>query len=101
MEHANHGCEPRQLRRLRTVAQLVEELGGAISEPAIRAQIYSAEDHVTPGGREIRANGLAPAIIRIGTKILVDLDAYIDWLESHRLAPLVDTERARAGGGVS
>ena len=82
-------------RKLVTVNQLVELLGGAVTESGLRAQVWAAQDHTLSNGREIRANGLASSIIRIGRKVLVDVPGYFDWLESHRLAPLADLETAR------
>lgn len=29
-------------------------------------------------------NGLAPAIVRLGRKVLIDLDAFDTWVEQHR-----------------
>lgn len=83
---------PKRPHNLRTVAQVEKALDGAVTAAAIRSQIYNAQDHILPGGRIIKANGLAPAIIRIGRKILIDFDAYLCWIEQHRLAPLVDLE---------
>ncbi len=82
-------------RTLATVTQLHQLLGGSVSEAAIRAQVWAAEERQLKEGRVIKANGLAPAIIKIGRKVLIDVDAYVGWLESHRLAPLADLESVR------
>jgi hypothetical protein len=82
-------------RRLGTVKQLYKELGGALTEPAIRDHVYRAEERNLNNGRNLPANGLAPAIIKIGSKVLIDFDLYFAWLESHRLAPRADLPQLR------
>lgn len=84
-------------QRLGTVKQLHAELGGALSEAAIRDHVYRAEDRELRGGRRLAANGLAPAIIKLGSKVLIDFDLYFAWLESHRLAPRADLAELRQG----
>ena len=86
-------------RRLGTVKQLHAELGGALSEPAIRDHVYRAEERNLNNGRNLPANGLAPAIIKIGSKVLIDFDLYFAWLEAHRLAPRADLDQLRSGIG--
>lgn len=85
----------RRLPRLRTVNQLHDVLGGALTTHSIYAQLAGAEERTLANGSRIPANGLAPAIYRVGARILVDLDSYLDWLEAHRLAPAVDLDAAR------
>lgn len=86
------GAKQAAQRRLATVSQLADLLGGALSQPAIRSQIWAADDRTLKDGRTIKANGLKSAIIKIGRKTLIDVDVYLDWLESHRLAPLADLD---------
>ena len=50
----------------------------------VRHLIFDAEPRVGSGGTIIPGNGLASAIIRIGRKVLLDLDRFDDWIESHR-----------------
>ncbi len=57
---------------LRTVAQLADELP-AFDEPAIRRLIFKAEEL-----------GLGYAIVRIGRKVFIDIDALNRWLDDHR-----------------
>lgn len=79
-----------------TVRKLHEQYRDALTVPAIRDHIWRAVPRTLPDGRELPANGLAPAILRIGKKILIDRDLYAAWLESHRLAPLAEIQRDRA-----
>ena len=53
---------------------------------AIRHQIFNSEDRFNATGDTIPGNGLAPAIIRLGRKVLVDEILYSDWIDSHRCA---------------
>ena len=69
-------------KSLRTVAQLAEELP-AFSQAAIRRLIFNAEE-----------NGLAPAIFRIGRRVLIDIGLFSQWLEARRMRPL---EQPRLG----
>ncbi len=57
---------------LRTVAQLAEELP-AFDEAAIRRLIFNAENI-----------GLAHAIVRIGRRVYIDIDAFNRWLDERR-----------------
>lgn len=61
---------------LRSVAQLADQLP-AFDEPAIRRLIFHAEE-----------NGLAPAIFRIGRRVLIDVGLFNQWIEERRMRPL-------------
>jgi len=52
------------------------------TEPAIRANIFKAEDRQNSRGERIAGNGLSDhgAIIRRGRKVLIDVDRYGNWL---------------------
>jgi len=52
------------------------------TEPAIRANIFKAEDRQNSRGERIAGNGLSEhrAIIRRGRKVLIDVDSYGNWL---------------------
>ncbi len=58
---------------LRTVAQLADELP-AFDEPAIRRLIFNAEKL-----------GLGYAIVHIGRRVYIDIDAFNRWLDDHRI----------------
>lgn len=71
------------LPNISTVKNLPKQFPNAeLTEPAIRAQIFDAEDRVDSKGRKISGNGLAAAgaIIRRGRKVLIDVDRYGAWL---------------------
>lgn len=53
-----------------------------LTEAAIRAHIFKAADRVNSRGERIPGNGLAEsgAIIRVGRKILIDIEKYGQWL---------------------
>ncbi len=57
---------------LRTVAQLAEELP-AFDQAALRRLIFFA-----------RHNGLLPAIVRVGRRVLIDRERFAAWLEHGR-----------------
>ena len=57
-----------------------------LTEPAMRHLIHDAQPRKNSKGEEIGGNGLNAAIFRIGTKVLVDLDAFDFWVASHRQA---------------
>ncbi len=71
-------------QNLRSVRQIVDASrpAGPDSEPAItegslRWLIFNAQE-----------NGLDQALVRVGRRVLIDLDAFNDWLESQRARPV-------------
>ena len=58
------------------------------TESYLRHAIFEAEPRIGSGGTEIPGNGLASAIIRIGRKVLIDMDEFDRWVEMHRMAPV-------------
>lgn len=74
-------------RRVATVAQLATAYP-VFTQAAIRDLIFKAADRFNSRGDRIPGNGLAEAgaIIRIGRKILIDLDAFEAWLDSRASA---------------
>lgn len=74
------------MRRLFPVKQVPKQSGYEwATESSLRHWIFEAEDRVSASGYEIAGNGFASAIIRIGRKILIDLDQLDVWIETHRL----------------
>ena len=55
-----------------------------LTEAAIRHLIFNAEPRFNSKGEEIPGNGLSKAILRLGRRVLIDLDAFDEWLNSHR-----------------
>ncbi len=70
--------------RLATVAQTAAAYP-AFPPLALRDLIFKAEDRFNSRGDCIPGNGLAEAgaIIRIGRKVLIDLDRFEAWIDSH------------------
>jgi hypothetical protein len=50
----------------------------------LRHAVFDAQDRLGSGGTVIPGNGLAGAIIRIGRKVLIDLDRFDTWIEDQR-----------------
>lgn len=72
-----------QNRNLSTVDNLPKFFPDAkLTQCAIRAHIFKAQDRFNSRGEKIPGNGLAEtgAIIRRGRKILIDVDKYGAWL---------------------
>jgi hypothetical protein len=82
-ESASVAHPPR--RRLATVAQ-ASNTYPAFSQAALRDLIFKSEDRFNSRGDRIPGNGLgeAGAIVRIGRKVLIDLDAFDAWIDSHK-----------------
>lgn len=59
-----------------------------LTVPALRHHIFQSEPRIASNGDVIEGNGLkeAGAIIRLNRKILIDLDKFDEWIESHREA---------------
>ncbi len=55
-----------------------------LTESAIRHLVHEASDRTGSKGAVIPGNGLASAVIRIGRKVLIDLDLFDEWIASHR-----------------
>jgi hypothetical protein len=57
----------------------------------IRHHVFAADSRVGSNGFQIKGNGLKEmgAIIRLGKKVLIDVDKYHEWIMSH-----VDTEQS-------
>ena len=70
-------------RRVATVAQLAAAYP-VFSQAAIRDLIFKSADRFNSKGDRIPGNGLAEAgaILRLGRRVLIDLDAFESWLDS-------------------
>lgn len=70
-------------KRIATVAQTAAAYP-AFSQSSLRDLIFKAEDRFNSRGERIPGNGLAEAgaILRIGRRVLFDLDAFEAWLDS-------------------
>lgn len=67
-----HRQPPTDAKNLRTIPQMVEECP-AFSEAALRKLILRAP-----------LNGLEPAIVRLGRRVLIDYARFNRWLEDNR-----------------
>jgi len=76
-----------QESRLFTVQQMLglEKYAWA-SNSFLRHAIYQADDRAASNGDIVPGNGLAPAIVRLGRKVLIDTDEFDRWVEGHRMA---------------
>ena len=70
-------------KTLLSVKQL-SELLPAFTENSLRFHIFNAKPRINSQGDTVPGNGLASAIIRIGRKVLVDRDKFIEWIENQR-----------------
>ena len=72
--------------RLMTVRQILDSEGYEwVTNSYLRSLIYNAEDRFGSGGTRIPGNGFAPAVIRIGGKILIDMNEFDAFIERHRM----------------
>lgn len=72
--------------RVATVSRVakLEPYRGFLTETALRALIFDAEDRFSASGHRLPGNGLATAILRVGRKVLIDLNEFDSWLMSRR-----------------
>lgn len=78
------------LPRLATIEETAAAFPHArLSPAAIRALIFRADDRTNSRGDLLPGNGLgrAGAVLRLGRKVLIDLDRFAAWLELHRGQP--------------
>ena len=72
-------------RRLVTIKQLVRRPNyGWLTESALRHLLFAAKPRQNSRGEELPSNGLATAIIRIGRKVLLDLDEFDAWIDAQQ-----------------
>lgn len=80
---------PRRLKPVPTIPNLPGY--DWLTVPALRHYVFAAKTERDSRGRTIiEGNGLAPAIIRIGRRVLIDLDAFDAWVISHRVQERTD-----------
>jgi|TARA_R110000772_G_scaffold78934_1_gene169089 hypothetical protein len=63
-----------------------------LTEASLRHYIFQSESRFASDGTKIPGNGLARAILRVGRKVLIDLDEFNLWVESHRMEPSPEGE---------
>ena len=68
---------------LLTIAQLTIKYP-SFSQASLRAHVFNAQERTSSQGT-IPGNGLAPAIIRVGRKILIDETLFIEWVRRHQV----------------
>jgi hypothetical protein len=80
----NHGNLPGK-RRLARISDIPTLPGYEwTTQSYLRHAVFDAKDRVGSGGTVIPGNGLASAIIRIGRRVLIDLDRFDAWIEIQR-----------------
>ena len=85
-------------RRIATVSKLPQLPGyDWLTVSALRHLLFQAKNRKDSKGRIIAGNGLEEAgvIIRIGTKLLIDLDRFDAWVDTHRTS---NPSLSEAGG---
>jgi len=87
-EHQFDYAEHRpKLHRLFPVKQVPKQPGYEwLTESSLRHWIFNAPEMIGSNGTEMPGNGFGKSIIRIGRKILIDLDELDIWVESNRLS---------------
>ena len=73
--------------RIVTVTQVPEIIGYQwLTKHSLRHMIFAASDRFNSKGEKIPGNGMNQfgVIIRVGRKVLIDLDAFDKWLETRR-----------------
>ncbi len=74
-------------RRLATVKQAASTPGyDCYSVQGIYHLINNSKDRYASNGTVIKGNGFDSVIIKVGRKVLIDLDAFDEWLEAHRVS---------------
>ena len=81
-------AEQRSRLRLATIPKMASmpEYRGIFTQASLRHLIFQAKSRLDSRGVMIHGNGLEEvgAIVRLGRKLLLDLDRFDDWLDSHR-----------------
>jgi hypothetical protein len=82
-----HTNDQKKSVRIVTVKQVPLTMGYEwLTEQALRHLIFKAEPRKNSKGQAVPTNGLfeSGAIIKIGAKILIDLDRFDLWVDQHR-----------------
>lgn len=79
-QQKHEATRPNPRLRLVTVRDLSRT--APFSETSLRQLIFKS-----------KANGLAPAVIRLGRRVLIDLDQFEAWLEQHRQERIEENRR--------
>ncbi len=76
---------PAAVNRFATVEQTAK-VRPAFTRPALRDLRFKSADRINSRGEIIKGNGSAEAgvWISIGRKVLIDLEAFDRWIESHK-----------------
>jgi len=70
---------------LLTVAQMAENPKYPwLTERALRHYIHDAEARIAASGEKIGGNGFDTVIVRVGRKILIDVDRFERWVRSNQ-----------------
>ena len=81
-------AEAKPALRLATIPKMANMpcYRAGFTESSLRHLAFEAKQRIASNGDVISGNGLeeAGAILRIGRKLLVDLDRFDAWLDSHR-----------------
>lgn len=74
------------VKRLAPIDKIPELYPNSFTKAATRDLKFRAFDRTNSRGETIKGNGTGPAgvWIQIGRKVLVDLDAFEAWIDSHR-----------------
>ena len=73
-----------QPRRFSTVEEVAANPFYPFSKSAMRHLIFQSSGRSNSAGVTIPGNGLDRALIRIGRKVLIDLDEFDNWLDSKK-----------------
>jgi len=83
-DHGTHNMPP--TKKLLLVRQLSSN-HPAFTENALRALIYASKSRKRSASKsglaDIPGNGLAHAIIKLGRRVLIDEQAFLEWVNSH------------------
>lgn len=71
------------VNRFATIEQAAK-LRPAFTTAALRDIRFKAADRLNSRGEIIKGNGSVDAWVTIGRKVLLDLDAFDKWIESHK-----------------
>jgi hypothetical protein len=76
---------PAAVNRYATIEQAAQRRP-AFTPPALRDIRFKSADRINSRGEIIKGNGSAAAgvWVSIGRKVLIDLDAFDRWIESHK-----------------
>lgn len=80
---------------------LLADAEPAFTEASIRYHIFQAQSRCASSGQQIAGNGLAPAIRKVGRKVVINHGLFLDWVAGKDISQVDLSALMRNGEDIS